>query len=117
MLFITTTGRHSGTARRNALNYLEDGPDLLVIASNAGARGNPGWWHNLQAHPEATIEIGGRSRRVRARAASPAEAAAGWERFRVSSRQYAEYRKATDRQIPIVVLEPIDGEGVGVDPA
>jgi deazaflavin-dependent oxidoreductase (nitroreductase family) len=113
VLFITTVGRRSGAPRRNALNYLEDGRNLLLVASNAGAPGNPGWWHNLQAYPEATIEIGGQSRRVRARAASPDEAAAGWERFLASSRQYAEYRQATERQIPIVVLEPIDGEGPG----
>jgi deazaflavin-dependent oxidoreductase (nitroreductase family) len=110
VLFLTTTGARSRAARRNALNYLEDGRNLLLIASNAGAPGNPGWWHNLRAHPDATVEIGGRRLRVRARAATDAEAEAAWTRFLASSRQYAEYRGATRRQIPIMVLEPLEGE-------
>ena len=108
VLFLTTIGRHSGAARRNGLYYLEDGRNMLVMASNAGAPGNPGWWHNLQAHPEATVEIGRMTRPVRARAASPSEEASAWHRFLASSRQYAEYRQGTDRLIPIVVLEPRD---------
>ena len=110
VLFLTSTGARSGAPRRNALNYLEDGPNLLLIASNAGERSNPGWWHNLRAHPRATVQVGGETRRVRARAATDPEADAAWTRFLASSRQYAEYRRATDRQIPIVVLEPDEGE-------
>ena len=106
VLFLTSTGARSGAPRRNALNYLEDGRNLLLIASNAGERSNPGWWHNLRANPEATIQVGGESRHVRARAPTEAEAGAAWARFMGASRQYAEYRRATDRQIPIVVLEP-----------
>jgi deazaflavin-dependent oxidoreductase (nitroreductase family) len=109
VLFLSTVGARSGGRRRNALNYLEDGRNLLLIASNAGAPGNPGWWHNLRANPDATIEIGGHTSRVRARPATGAEAAAAWMRFQASSRQYAAYRRATGREIPIVVLEPNGG--------
>ena len=83
---------------------------MLVVGSNAGAQGNPAWWHNLRAHPEAAVEIDGLSRRVRARAATDTEAQAAWTRFAASSAQFEEYRKAVERQIPIVVLEPMEGE-------
>ena len=57
-LFLHTVGRTSGEPRRNGLYYLEDGPNLVVVASNAGDDRDPAWWRNLQARPEAEVEIG-----------------------------------------------------------
>ena len=57
-LFLHTVGRTSGQPRRNGLYYLDDGPNLVVIASNAGDERDPAWWRNLQAQPDAEVEIG-----------------------------------------------------------
>jgi deazaflavin-dependent oxidoreductase (nitroreductase family) len=106
LLYLETLGRRSGRPRRNALYYLERGPNLLVIASNAGASAQPAWWLNLQAWPRATVTIARVTRPVRARVATTDEAADAWRRFTDASRQYEDYRSATHRSIPVVVLEP-----------
>jgi deazaflavin-dependent oxidoreductase (nitroreductase family) len=106
LLYLETLGRRSGRPRRNALYYMEQGPNLLVIASNAGDDAQPAWWLNLQAQPKARVTIAQATRRVRARAATPEEAADAWRRFTAASRQYAAYRSATHRSIAVVVLEP-----------
>lgn len=106
-LFLVSTGRISGQQRRNGLFYVEDGANLVVVASNAGASAYPGWWLNLQATPRAEVELGGGRRRpVRARAATPDEVALLWPRFVAGSSSFEEYRRVADRPIPIVVLEP-----------
>jgi deazaflavin-dependent oxidoreductase (nitroreductase family) len=105
-LFLTSTGRKSGQVRRNALFYLDDGPNLVVVASNAGADVDPSWWLNLQARPEAEVEIGVDRRPVRARAATADEHDRLWPRVVAASPGYDEYRRATSRPIPVVILEP-----------
>src|SRR5688572_25689737 len=69
-LFLHATGHKSGKPRVNGLFYLFDGPRYAVVASNAGSPEEPAWWRNLQAHPEAAVELGGRREPVRARQAS-----------------------------------------------
>ena len=108
-LFLLTTGRKSGQVRRNALYYLEDGPNLIVVASNAGADTDPSWWLNLQARPDTEVELGTRRCFLHARAASPDEHDRLWPRFVAASPAYEEYRRAVSRPIPVVVLEPITG--------
>jgi deazaflavin-dependent oxidoreductase (nitroreductase family) len=105
-LFLETTGRRSGAHRRTGLYYIEDGPNLVIVASNAGADRDPAWWLNLQAHPEATVEVGGTRRAVRARNATPDEEERLWPRLVRGFRDYATYRRTTTRPIPIVILEP-----------
>ena len=105
-LFLLSTGRKSGTIRRNALFYLEDGPNLIVVASNAGAESDPAWWLNLQALPAAQVELGPTPRPIRARAATVEENDRLWPRLVAANPGYDEYRRATSRQIPVVVLEP-----------
>ena len=105
-LFIVSTGRSSGQPRRNGAYYVEEGPNLVVVASNAGADVDPAWWRNLQANPDAEVEIGGRRRPVRARPATPDESTRLWPRFVRASSSFDEYRRNTTRQIPIVILEP-----------
>jgi deazaflavin-dependent oxidoreductase (nitroreductase family) len=104
-LFLLSTGRRSGTERRNPLFYIEDGPDFVVVASNAGADEEPNWWLNLQARPDAEVEIGGVRMAVHARAASDAEAVRLWPRLDVRNPGYAEYRANTSRPIALVILE------------
>jgi deazaflavin-dependent oxidoreductase (nitroreductase family) len=68
-LRLTTTGRRSGRPRSVIVGYVEDGPNLVTLAMNGWADPEPAWWHNLQAQPEATVELVGEAREVRARAA------------------------------------------------
>lgn len=105
-LFLLSTGRRTGTPRRNGLFYIEDGPNLVVVASNAGEDNDPSWWRNLQATPEAIVSMGSRELQVRARAASRAEADHLWPRLEVANPDYAIYRRKTARSIPIIILEP-----------
>src|SRR6266542_6603948 len=78
MMRLTTTGRRSGQARKAILGYLEDGPNLVTMAMNGWGEPEPAWWLNLLAHPEATIELPGGAREVRARLATGDERARLW---------------------------------------
>ena len=105
-LFLLSTGRKSGTVRRNGLFYIEDGRDLVVVASNAGENVDPSWWRNLQATPECEVELGTRRLPVRARAATPEESARLWPRLDAGNPEYVAYRRKAAREIPVVILEP-----------
>lgn len=106
MLFLLSTGRTTGAVRRNGLYYVEDGPNLGVVASNLGADSDPAWWKNLQVTPEATVDLDGEQRLIRARPANPDERERIWATFVRGSSQYAEYERLTSRAIPVVVFEP-----------
>jgi deazaflavin-dependent oxidoreductase (nitroreductase family) len=105
-LWLTTVGRTSGIERTNALYYLEDGPSLVVVASNVGLDTDPAWWLNLQANPETIARTGRTVHRVRAREATPDERDRLWPRLVRLYPDYAAYARKTDRPIPIVILEP-----------
>src|SRR5688572_11308469 len=105
-LFLVSTGRRSRKARRNALFYIEDGPDPVVVASNAGDDADPGWWRNLQAMPEAEVMIGPQAIPVRARRASAEEFEHLWPRLVKANPDYAAYQAKASRDIPVVVLSP-----------
>src|SRR5919202_2054414 len=81
-LRLRTIGRRSGQARVAILGYYEDGPNLVTMAMNGWAAAEPAWWLNLQAHPDATVDLPGGSRAVRARAAVGTERERLWARFR-----------------------------------
>ena len=105
-LFLRTIGRRSGEPKRNGLYYVEDGPNLGVVASNAGRDAEPAWWLNLQAQPDAEVEVGKEVRPIRARRATTEEAARIWQQFVAGDSGYAEYERRTTRAIPVVILEP-----------
>ena len=105
-LFVISTGRTSGQPRRNPVYYVEEGPNLIVVASNAGAAADPAWWQNLLARPEAAVEIGGQQRPVRARVATLAEQARLWPRFVRGSANFSQYQANTERKLSVVILEP-----------
>jgi len=73
MLLLDNVGARTGTKRTNALVYLEDGDDYVVIASKAGWPKHPAWYHNLKANPDATVQVGSRKVPVHARVATPEE--------------------------------------------
>jgi F420H(2)-dependent quinone reductase len=104
-LFLTTTGWRSGKPRRNALYFVADGGSFVVVASNAGAGVDPAWWRNLQAMPDATVELERRSTRVRARLASDEERARLWPELVRRHPTFDDYTRATSRAIPVVILE------------
>ena len=106
VLLLHHTGRKSGKERVAPLLYLDDGDDLVVVASKGGAEKHPAWFHNLMAGPETTVEVGRERRRVRARRATPQERERLWPRLVAIYRPYADYQTYTDREIPVVVLEP-----------
>ena len=103
---LTTTGRRSGRPRITPLIYLADGERLVVVASQGGFPRHPLWYENLVARPEVEFRTPAGSRRYRARTASAAEKSAYWPKLCAIYRDYDEYQKKTDREIPVVVLEP-----------
>jgi deazaflavin-dependent oxidoreductase (nitroreductase family) len=81
-LRLKTVGRRSGHERAAILGYYEDGPNLVTLAMNGWADAEPAWWLNLQAHPDAIVELKNGSRKVRARAAEGEERARLWANVR-----------------------------------
>ncbi len=106
VLLLTTTGRKSGQQRTQPLNYLRYGHAYVVAASNSGRDSHPAWFLNLQSDPHATVQVKRRVFPVVARVATDEEQARLWEDLTAKGRNYAEYRKMTDRHIPMVILEP-----------
>lgn len=106
LLVLHTVGARSGEPRRSPVIYLQDGPNLVVVASMGGQPKNPGWYHNLRADPRAEVQIGGRRRPVTARVASAEEAARLWPRLSAMWPAWEDYQTRTDRQFPVMVLEP-----------
>jgi deazaflavin-dependent oxidoreductase (nitroreductase family) len=106
LLILHTTGAKSGQERLSPLLYRERGDDIVIFASFAGAPVNPAWFHNLVAHPEVTVEIGGETRSVRARVADPAERDELYDWNKQDYETFKEYETKTDRRIPVVILEP-----------
>ncbi|TNM48198.1 nitroreductase family deazaflavin-dependent oxidoreductase [Nocardioides albidus] len=107
VLLLDHVGRRSGQRFTTPLLYLADGPNLVVVASQGGLPKNPQWLHNLLAHPDTTVDLPGeRARAVRARVAAPEERAALWPRLVDLYADFDNYQAWTDREIPVVVLEP-----------
>lgn len=104
-LWLTTVGRSTGQVRTNALFYLRDGTDLVVVASNAGLDTDPAWWRNLRASPRTTVRVGREVVPVVAREATAEERDRLWPRLVELNPDYATYQAATDRPIPVVILE------------
>lgn len=107
VLLLTTRGRRSGAARTAPLLYLADGASYVVVASYGGSDSHPAWYLNLRAAPEATIRVGRREIRVRARDAEGEERERLWAGVVAIWPAYDTYASRTSRAIPLVVLEPI----------
>jgi deazaflavin-dependent oxidoreductase (nitroreductase family) len=106
-LLLTVIGRRTGTPRRTALIYGEDGDRYVVVASKGGAREHPQWYRNLQANPEVEVQVGPRVLKAVARTADPDEKARLWPLMARIWPDYEAYQQRTDRDIPVVVLEPV----------
>ncbi len=104
-LLITTRGRRTGQLRRTPLIYGRDGERYVVVASNGGAATHPAWYLNLLADPVVRVQVGADVFAARARPAGPEERPALWELMAGIFPRYTGYQKATDREIPVVLLE------------
>ncbi len=106
VIILTTRGRHSGKVRKTPLMRVEHGGTYAVVASMGGAPKHPVWYLNLTASPAATLQDGPKVYEMRAREVHGDEKARWWARAVEAWPAYAEYQARTDRQIPVLVLEP-----------
>jgi deazaflavin-dependent oxidoreductase (nitroreductase family) len=104
ILLLTTRGRKSGQERTTPLIHRADGEHWVVVASKGGAPANPGWYENMLADPEATIQVKDERIPVRASAAEGGERARLWGLMCEVWPAYADYQTKTEREIPVVVL-------------
>jgi deazaflavin-dependent oxidoreductase (nitroreductase family) len=105
-LILTTTGRRSGQPRQHPLIYGRHGDDYLIVASKGGAPKHPAWYLNLDENPEVEIQVKGDKMHAHARTATPDEKAELWRIMTSQWPAYDDYQENTDRDIPVVVLEP-----------
>lgn len=108
VLLLTTTGRKSGQQRTAPVLYIEDEGRFVVINTNAGNTRIPAWSFNLDANPEAEIEVGRKQIAVRARPAESEERAELWRKHNQQYGGFDEYKEELpdDRPITVYVLEP-----------
>ncbi len=106
MMLLTTTGRVTGRRHTVPLLYLKDGDSLVVIASWGGRPDDPEWYANLVSDPSVTVQVRGRRWKATARTADADERAAWWPRVVAAYGGYAGYQSKTDREIPVVFLDP-----------
>jgi deazaflavin-dependent oxidoreductase (nitroreductase family) len=106
-LRLTTVGRTSGQPRSVIVGYLEDGPNLVVLAMNGWDEGHPSWWLNLESHPDATVRLPHQSARpVHAFAATGAERDRLWQLWAEVDEGLDGYAGLRSVETPVVVLEP-----------
>jgi F420H(2)-dependent quinone reductase len=105
-LRLTTTGRRTHQDRSVILGYLEDGPNLITLAMNGWADGEPAWWLNLQAHPNARVDLADGPRSVSARAAAGAEWSRLWAKWREVEPTLDAHAALRSSQTAVVILEP-----------
>lgn len=104
---LTTMGRLSGRERSVVLAYLQDGEDLVTLAMNGWAPGEPAWWLNLQEHPIALVDLKGGCRTVRARAACGHDRERLWQLWRDLEPDLDDYAAMRDGETAVVVLQPL----------
>lgn len=105
MLLLTTVGRRSGNKHTVPLLYLREGHRLVVIASYGGRSEHPEWYRNLEAHPQATVQIFDEHIDVEATTMTDAEHSMWWPQIVDAYSDYAVYQSRTDRRIPVVWLD------------
>ncbi|HWA80678.1 MAG TPA: nitroreductase family deazaflavin-dependent oxidoreductase [Acetobacteraceae bacterium] len=107
-LLLTTTGRKSGEKFIFPLFYGRTGNSYIIVASKGGAPEHPGWYRNLLANPDVEVQVGTKTFRAKARTVTGTERAQLWNEALKFWPPYADYQKKTEREIPVVVLDPLD---------
>lgn len=110
IIVLWTKGRKSGAIRKTPLMRVNDGDRYGVVASQGGAPDHPEWYLNLQADPHVSLQDGPDVRDYVAHTASPEEKAEWWPKATAVWPDYDEYQEKTDREIPLVVLEPVGSD-------
>ena len=105
ILILTTTGRRTGEPRKFPLIYQRVDDTYVIVASKGGADEHPGWYRNLTANPEVSVQVKADKFSAVARTAASEERASLWPKMAAVWPDYDEYQKKTDREIPVVVLE------------
>jgi len=108
ILLLTTAGRKTGRPRTTPLLYVTDGENIVVVASNGGRPRHPHWWLNLEENPEAEVQVRHQKRRVKAEEAGGEERERLWRLAVGMYSEYQEFQKTANRQIPVVVLRPLE---------
>ncbi len=104
---LTTTGRKSGLPRTVPLLHMTDGDNVILVASQGGLPENPQWYGNVLADPDVSVQFGTTTRRMRARTATADERARLWPRLTAVYADFDSYQSWTDREIPVVICEPV----------
>jgi deazaflavin-dependent oxidoreductase (nitroreductase family) len=107
-LLLTTTGRKTGEKFVFPLFYGNAGNSYFVVASKGGAPQHPGWYRNILSNPEVEVQVGTAKVKARARTATGEERARLWEKSLEFWPPYADYQRKTEREIPVVVLDPVN---------
>lgn len=103
---LTTIGRRTGQRRAVMLGYFEDGPNLVTMAMNGWGDAEPAWWLNLQARPDATVDLVDGPRQVTGRAAQGEERERLWSRWRQTDKNLDAYAARRSMETAVVILEP-----------
>lgn len=106
MLRLRTIGRRTGKERLAILGYIEDGPDLVTMAMNGWADPEPAWWLNLQAHPDAVVDLPGGSLAVQGRAADEDERPRLWALWDSFDGDLDGYSARRSGETAVVILSP-----------
>jgi deazaflavin-dependent oxidoreductase (nitroreductase family) len=106
-LLLTTTGRKSGEKFVLPLFYGTEGDSYIIVASKGGAPEHPGWYRNILANPEVDVQAGTKKVKARARTAAGEERDRLWKKALEFWPPYADYALKTEREIPVVVLDPV----------
>jgi deazaflavin-dependent oxidoreductase (nitroreductase family) len=106
MLLLDHVGARSAVKRTTPLVYVEDHPNVVVVASKGGHPRHPAWYHNLLANPDTAVQIGRARRPVHARVATVQERERLWPKAIATYAGYEGYQQRTEREIPLVILEP-----------
>jgi deazaflavin-dependent oxidoreductase (nitroreductase family) len=105
-LLLDHVGAKSAIRRTSPLLYTRDGENFVLVASKGGYPKNPAWFHNLVANPDTTVQVGSRRLSVRAHVADAGEHERLWPMVVKTYSGYDDYQKRTEREIPLVILEP-----------
>jgi F420H(2)-dependent quinone reductase len=105
-LHLTTVGRRTGRPRNVIVGYFEDGPNLVTMAMNGWGDGEPVWWLNLQAHPDAVVRLANGTNDVTAHAATGDERTRLWARWRQIDKNLDAYAALRSTETAVVVFEP-----------
>jgi deazaflavin-dependent oxidoreductase (nitroreductase family) len=109
VILLTTRGAKSGKLRKVPLMRVEHDGTYAIVASLGGAPQHPVWYHNVKANPQVELQDDTVTKDYTAREVTGDEKALWWERAVAAYPEYENYQKKTDRQIPVFVLEPVEG--------